>query len=217
MRGWFTFLLVTTCFILLFLACYGVALFGGGQFCYRDAGHYYYPLHQRVQAEWNAGRWPLWEPEENAGMPLLGNPTAAVLYPGKLIFAILPYAWAARIYVVAHTALAFLAMLILLRLASKLDRLCARVARLRLRGADLVSALQRHLPCRCGLAAAGRSRGRSLGPPGPAVGPVRAGARAGDAGSGRRSRVGIPSGSSGGRVCRRSCLEPCPAGSPPGA
>ena len=48
-------------------------------------------------------------------MPLLGNPTAAVLYPGKLIFAMMPYAWGARVYVMAHTALAFLAMLILMR------------------------------------------------------------------------------------------------------
>src|SRR5205823_9638046 len=57
----------------------------------------------------------LWEPEENAGVRLLGNPTAAVLYPGKLIYALLPYAWAARSYVVAHTALAFVAMLVLMR------------------------------------------------------------------------------------------------------
>jgi hypothetical protein len=115
MRTWSIPLVVIACFTSLFLACYGDALLGGGQFSYRDAGHYYYPLHQRVQAEWDAGRWPLWEPEENAGMPLLGNPTAAVLYPGKVVFALMPYAWAARIYVVAHTALAFLTMLVLLR------------------------------------------------------------------------------------------------------
>jgi hypothetical protein len=115
MRSRFVPLLVSVCFTTLFLTCYGAALFGDGQFGYRDAGHYYYPLHRRVQAEWNAGRWPLWEPEENGGMPLLGNPTAAVLYPGKVVFAILPNAWAARVYVVAHTALAFLAMLVLLR------------------------------------------------------------------------------------------------------
>jgi len=115
MRQLFTFFLLLTCFATLFLTCYGTALFGDGQFGYRDAGHYYYPLHQRVQEEWNAGRWPLWEREENAGMPLLGNPTAAVLYPGKIVFAILPYAWGARVYVVAHTALAFVAMLVLMR------------------------------------------------------------------------------------------------------
>ncbi len=54
-------------------------------------------------------------PEENSGMPLLGNPTAAVLYPGKLIFAVLPYPWAVRAYVIAHVALAFGAMRVLLR------------------------------------------------------------------------------------------------------
>ena len=89
--------------------------FADRQFGFRDAGHFYYPLYQRVQEEWNQGRWPLWEPEENAGMPLLGNPTAAVLYPGKLVFAVLPYAWGARLYVVSHTALAFVAMLVLMR------------------------------------------------------------------------------------------------------
>ena len=48
-------------------------------------------------------------------MPLLGNPTAAVLYPLKVVFALVPYAWGARLYIVAHTAVAFFAMLVLLR------------------------------------------------------------------------------------------------------
>ena len=108
-------LLILACFATLFLVCYAPVLFGDRQFGYRDAAQYYYPLYQRVQEEWNAGRWPLWEPEENAGMPLLGNPTAAVLYPGKLIFAMMPYAWGARVYTVTHTALAFVSMLVLMR------------------------------------------------------------------------------------------------------
>jgi hypothetical protein len=103
------------CFATIFLVCYAAALYGDRQFGYRDAGHYYYPLYQRVQKEWDAGRWPLWEREENSGVPLVGNPTAAVFYPGKLAYACLPYAWAARVYIVAHTALAFFAMLALLR------------------------------------------------------------------------------------------------------
>src|SRR4051812_13129170 len=90
------------CLAGLFAACYGPAIFRGEQFAYRDASHYYYPLHQRVQAEWEAGRWPLWEPEENSGMPLLGNPTAAVLYPGKLAFAVFRYPLAARLYIMGH-------------------------------------------------------------------------------------------------------------------
>ena len=109
------FILIFACFTALFLGCYAPALFLDRQFGYRDAGHYYYPLNQRVQKEWDEGRWPLWEPEENAGMPLLGNPTAAVFYPGKLVFAVLPYAWAARVYIVVHSALAFVSMLVLMR------------------------------------------------------------------------------------------------------
>ena len=112
MRRFFIVVLISACFGTSFLACYAPVFLGDRQFGYRDSAHYYYPLHRRVQQEWDAGRWPLWEPEENAGMPLLGNPTAAVLYPGKAVFAILPYAWAARIYVVVHTALAFAAMLV---------------------------------------------------------------------------------------------------------
>jgi hypothetical protein len=115
MRRWLLPLLILGCLAGLFLACYNRAIFGGEQFAYRDAAHYYYPLHQRVQAEWDAARWPLWEPEENSGMPLLGNPTAAVLYPGKLVFALVRYPLAARLYIMGHTVLALAAMLALLR------------------------------------------------------------------------------------------------------
>jgi hypothetical protein len=103
------------CLAALVFACYGAALVRGEQFAYRDAAHFYYPLYQRVQAEWGAGRWPLWELEENGGMPLLGNPTAAVLYPGKVLYAISTYPWGARLYVVAHTLLAFAGMFVLMR------------------------------------------------------------------------------------------------------
>jgi Bacterial membrane protein YfhO len=115
MRGWPSVVLVASSVVALTLACHGDALLRGEQYAYRDAAHYYYPLHQRVQQEWSGGRWPLWDPTENAGMPLMGNPTAAVLYPGKLIFAAFPYPLAARLYVVVHTLLAFGTMFALAR------------------------------------------------------------------------------------------------------
>jgi hypothetical protein len=115
MRRGFTLLLIACCLGGLLAACYGRVLWGAEQFGYRDAVQYFYPLYWRVQAEWQAGRVPLWEPGENAGTPLLGNPSAAVLYPGKVLYAWLPYPWAARLYVVAHTIGAFLAMVALLR------------------------------------------------------------------------------------------------------
>jgi hypothetical protein len=108
-------LLIVLCLAALTCLCFGRAIFHGEQFSYRDAAHFYYPLYQRVQAEWDKGHWPLWEPEENAGMPLLGNPTAAVLYPGKIAFAFVSYPVGMRVYVIAHALLAFATMLTMLR------------------------------------------------------------------------------------------------------
>ena len=100
-------------FLILMLVFYQRVLLNDGQFAFRDAANSYYPFHLRVQQEWNAGRWPLWEPGLNGGEPMLGNPMAAVLYPGKMLFALLPYAWSARLYVILHTIIAFLGMVAL--------------------------------------------------------------------------------------------------------
>ena len=115
MRRMFDWALPLGCLLALVAACFGSVLVGGEQFAFRDSAHYYYPLYQQVQAEWDAGRVPLWSTQENGGMPLLGNPTAAVLYPGKVIYAAFAYPWAARLYVIAHVLLAFAGMLALMR------------------------------------------------------------------------------------------------------
>jgi hypothetical protein len=104
-----------TCLAVLVAACFGGVLLGGGQFAFRDAANFYYPLYSRVQQEWASGRLPLWEPGEDGGRPMLGNPMAAVLYPGKLLFALVPYPWGVRLYTVAHELLAFWAMAALMR------------------------------------------------------------------------------------------------------
>ena len=98
------------CALVLLLVCFRPVIFEGGQFAYRDAGHFYYPLYRVVQEEWKAGRWPLWNPWHNSGTPLLGMPMAAVLYPGKLLFAFLTYDLAFRLYAIAHTIIAWLGM-----------------------------------------------------------------------------------------------------------
>lgn len=103
------------CFGVLLVGCFEDVLFRGEQFAYRDAGHYYYPLYLQVQQQWETGHVPLWESGENGGMPLLGNPTAAVLYPGKLAYALLPYPSAAIAYVVSHVCLAALGAYLLSR------------------------------------------------------------------------------------------------------
>jgi hypothetical protein len=99
-------LLPLGCLVFLVATLFGAVLFADRQFGYRDAWQTYYPLYKRIQAEWDAGRWPLWLTEVNGGMPLLGNPVSAVLYPGKVVYALLPYAWAARLYIVMHIIIA---------------------------------------------------------------------------------------------------------------
>ncbi len=108
-------LLTLVCVLGVVVGDFGSIASSGRQLAFRDFSDFYYPLYQKVQHEWAAGRLPLWSNTENGGMPLLGNPTAAVLYPGKVIYACLPYPWAAKVYVVAHVILAFVAMVVLLR------------------------------------------------------------------------------------------------------
>jgi hypothetical protein len=108
-------LLGSVCALALLLVCYRAVLFRNEQFAFRDSANFYYPLYLRVQQEWQAGRWPLWDPWRNCGQPLLAGPMAAALYPGKLVYALVPYPWAARLYVVGHTALAFCGLVALAR------------------------------------------------------------------------------------------------------
>ena len=92
----------------LFAWVFGAVILTERNFVYRDAGHFYYPLLQLVQSEWKAGRWPLWNPYENGGMPLLGNPDSAVLYPPRVvIFQWLPlsYGTAYKWYILSHVLL----------------------------------------------------------------------------------------------------------------
>jgi hypothetical protein len=108
-------LLGAACALILLLVCFRAVLLGDQQFAYRDAGHFYYPLYLRIQQEWSAGRWPLWDPGQNAGMPLLGMPMSAVFYPGKILFALFAYPWATRLYTIAHVVIAWAGMFALAR------------------------------------------------------------------------------------------------------
>ncbi len=91
----------------LSVAIFAPALRGRYGFVYRDAAHFYHPLFALVRATWAAGRVPLWNPYENLGMPLAGDATSSVFYPGKLLFALpLDYTLLLNMFVVAHVVLA---------------------------------------------------------------------------------------------------------------
>ncbi len=85
---------------------FGPALVGTSSFVFRDAAHYYHPLFQFIRQEWGSLRLPLWNPYENLGVPLVGENTSSVFYPGKLIFLLpLDYTLLYNWYIVAHVAL----------------------------------------------------------------------------------------------------------------
>ncbi|HVJ82084.1 MAG TPA: hypothetical protein VNC50_13530 [Planctomycetia bacterium] len=86
---------------------FGRVLVADENFVYRDAGHFYYPYFKLIDAEWKAGRIPLWNPYENGGEPLAAQPTASVFYPGKILFFLLPYGAAFKAYHLIHWAIAW--------------------------------------------------------------------------------------------------------------
>src|SRR5260221_12622567 len=42
----------------------------------------FYPLHQYISQSIHAGELPLWNPHQFIGVPIIGNPHAALFYPG---------------------------------------------------------------------------------------------------------------------------------------
>ncbi len=89
------------------LGLFGTVLFQDQSFAMRDAAHFYHPLFQWITSEWREGRFPLWNPYENCGVPLLADASSSLLYPGKVIFLLpVDFVWLYKVYVISHVALA---------------------------------------------------------------------------------------------------------------
>ena len=90
-----------------FLSLFGPAIDGSQSFVYRDAAHFYHPLFVWLSEQWKSGQFPLWNPYENLGQPLVGEATAGLFYPGKLLLLLpLPASTLYHWYVLIHVALA---------------------------------------------------------------------------------------------------------------
>ena len=88
-------------------ALFGPLLFTDRSFAMRDAAHFYHPLFEWTAHEWGQGRIPLWNPDENCGLPIVADASSSVFYPGKLIFALpLDFALRYKLYVIGHVLLA---------------------------------------------------------------------------------------------------------------
>lgn len=93
------------------LACLNVAffadvLFTGRTFFARDVSTFHYPLKKLVTEAYARGEWPLWNPYIQMGQPLLANPNSMAVYPGQLLFQLLPFEVAFELHFVVHCALA---------------------------------------------------------------------------------------------------------------
>lgn len=86
---------------------FGRPVVSGEVFAFRDAANYYYPLFQWECQQWKSGSVPLWNPQDNGGVPILADASSSVLYPGKLVFAV-PCDFGRRfnLYLLLHALLA---------------------------------------------------------------------------------------------------------------
>ncbi|MDX2038352.1 MAG: hypothetical protein SFX72_17005 [Isosphaeraceae bacterium] len=94
------------CLLAAALVCLSPVILRGEVAAYRDAGHYYHPLHERIDILARAGHSPYWDPTENGGRPLGADPTAALFYPVRLITRGLSFGFVERIDILGHLALA---------------------------------------------------------------------------------------------------------------
>ena len=86
-------------------------LFGGEAFFYRDYGFLGYPFaffHR--ECFWNGDFFPLWNPYVNCGAPYLAQWNTLCLYPGSLLYLLLPLPWSLGFFCVAHLLLGGMGM-----------------------------------------------------------------------------------------------------------
>jgi len=77
----------------LIVILYPGIVFGTQAFAYRDAGLFTYPAAYYLRDCFWHGRLPFWNPYNNCGIPFLAQWNTATLYPGSLIYLLLPMPW----------------------------------------------------------------------------------------------------------------------------
>jgi len=78
-------------------------------------GQFSYPLAQFHREAFWRGEIPFWNPFNNCGLPFLAQWNTLALYPGSLIYLLLPLSWSLNLYVFAHVFLAAAGMYFLAR------------------------------------------------------------------------------------------------------
>lgn len=96
---------------LLVVASFPNEALGLGTFFFRDFAHFTAPLASYHRScFWEGNFFPLWNPLSNAGAPYLAQWNTITLYPGTLIYLLLPFPWGLNLYMLAHFFWAALGM-----------------------------------------------------------------------------------------------------------
>jgi hypothetical protein len=85
-------------------------LLGGESFYFRDFGIFGYPLAWYHRDSFWRGEVPLWNPYNGMGLPHLAQWNTLALYPGTLVYLLLPLPWSLNVFCLAHLFLAGLGM-----------------------------------------------------------------------------------------------------------
>jgi hypothetical protein len=94
----------------LVLALFPEVILGGRTFIFRDFGMFGYPLAHYFRESFWRGEIPLWNPLNHCGMPFLAQWNTLVLYPGSLIYLLLPLDWSLGAFNLLHLFLCGVAM-----------------------------------------------------------------------------------------------------------
>ncbi len=90
----------------LLAAAYPAVLFGERSFFYRDFGVLAYPTVAFAREAFWQGTLPLWNPLSHCGVPFLAQWGTMALYPGSLLYLLLPLPWSLNWFALAHLWLA---------------------------------------------------------------------------------------------------------------
>jgi hypothetical protein len=97
------------------LVFFRAPLLGELQFYHSDAHALIYPLKELVAGELRQGRLPLWDPHSLCGYPVLSSYIAGLFLPQNLLFLLLPFGYAFKLFVISKHLLAALFQFLFLR------------------------------------------------------------------------------------------------------
>ncbi|MBU0501697.1 MAG: hypothetical protein KJ811_00430, partial [Candidatus Margulisbacteria bacterium] len=102
-------------YLSLVLVFFSRFLDGSLIFGFKDLSRYFYPLRYLMVEQVKAGFWPLWNPYNFCGFPLLATLQIGFFYPLTIIYYILPFNLAFNYFIILHYFLSASFMYLLLR------------------------------------------------------------------------------------------------------